>query len=482
MNFQLPTNAKSRRWVLASGCAAIAAPALSAARVSHQEIADMVRDRFSEHDAPLRILLPVGSTTNVQPVADAFQNLTGVNVVLTEVSEDDVHVQLSLDHLTGQQNFDLALPATFTIPDLVEGGVISPFEGLRCFEDVTSTQSTSLFTIGDTFDDATYGFQTDGDAYVMFYNTDFQNNETERSAYADRFGMDLATPQTWEELDQQMAWFHRPGDGKFGGMLFRNPGYVAWEWWVRFHAKGVWPLSEDMTPQLANDAGVTALEDMIRVSEYLAPEAATAGLFENWERYEQGDIYANVGWGGSQKHFNKPGSRVRGKLTYGATPGGMIGDDLLVTPYFNWGWNYVVLSTSPEAELALHFAAFATSAQMSTLSVQQDGFFDPYRPEHYEDAKIRQAYSDDFLAVHRASMENAIPDLYLARQSDYFLSLSDWITRAINGSTSPENALARVEQQWNITTTSVGQAKQTDRWLSLRSKYPVAARRLLSDV
>ena len=29
------------------------------------------------------------------------------------------------------------------------------------------------------------------------------------------------------------------------------------------------------------------------------------GLFENWERFSKGDIYCNIGWGGSQKYFNK---------------------------------------------------------------------------------------------------------------------------------------------------------------------------------
>lgn len=473
---------KSRRWVLASGLATLAAPALGDITLSHDQIARLAASLVTEPNPSLKVLLPEGSRANVAPVAAEFQRLSGVDIIITEVPVDEVDVQLALDDLSGAQTYDLALPATFALPDLAEAGVIAPLSEMDSFAGITATQSASLFTIGDTFDGSTYGFQTDGDAYMMFYNTDFWT-QSARSRYGDQFGIALDVPQTWQELDRQMAWFHRPNEGQYGGMLFRNPGYVAWEWWIRFHATGTWPLSTDLTPQIATDAGVSALEDMIRASEHLAPEAATAGLFDNWNRYSRGDIYANVGWGGSQKFFNQFGSGLRGKLAFGMTPGGMINDTLLVTPYFNWGWNYVVLAGSPKSNLALHFAAFATSPAMSTLAVrQQTGFFDPFRAEHYNDTGIQNAYSEAFLSVHRESMENAIPDLYLARQGDYFLALSKWVARAIDGTTPPADALARVEQQWNIITSEVGRDKQTQRWMALRAKYPAQAIALLSDL
>lgn len=476
-------NLRSRRWVLGAGIAAAAGPAIAQGARSHEDIAQMARAAASNGAGPLKILLPHGSNANVAPIVAEFQRLTGIETTMTEVPVDEVDIQLSLDHISGVDRFDIALPPTFSLPDLVEGGVITPLSALDGFAELSGLHTNALFTIGDTFDGATYGFQTDGDAYVMFYNNDFLADDTKTHGYEDRYGVALKTPQTWEELDRQMTWFHRPDEGAYGGILFRNPGYVAWEWWVRFHAMGMWPLSPDMTPQLATDAGVCALEAMIRATACLAPEAATAGLFENWERYARGDIYANVGWGGSQKYFNKPGSGLRGKLSYGATPGGLIDGNLLVTPYFNWGWDYVVLSNSPNQQLAMLFAAFATSPEISTLSVKQaDGFFDPFRPEHYDDAGIREAYSEPFLQVHRDSMENAIPDLYLARHGDYFRSLSKWIGRAMDGTTSPEMALRRIEQQWNIVTAEVGRAPQTERWMALRAKYPANAQNLLSDV
>lgn len=263
---------KSRRWVLASGMAALAGPALGATAFSHYDIARLAASAFEGDDRHLKILLPVGSRANVEPIAQAFTRLSGIEILMTEVAVDEVDVQLSLDSLSGTSSYDLALPPTFAIPDLVEGGVIASLNDIDGFEDAITSQKNSLFTVGDTFDGAHYGFQTDGDAYLMFYNNDFPNADGERDRFADRFGVALETPKTWQDLDRQLEWFHRPDEGKIGGLLFRSPTYAVWEWWIRFHATGTWPFSADLTPQIATDAGVGALEDMMRATQFLAPK------------------------------------------------------------------------------------------------------------------------------------------------------------------------------------------------------------------
>lgn len=252
---------------------------------------------------------------------------------------------------------------------------------------------------------------------------------------------------------------------------------------MRFHAKGVWPFTPDMEPQIASDQGVAALEDMIRATESLCPEVNRLGLFENWERYSRGDVFCNIGWGGSQKFLNGPASKMRGNMLYGPTPGGIVDGDLLVTPYFNWGWNYVVTTHSRIREISYLFALFASSPNMSTLSVrQQDGYFDPFRREHYEDEGIKAAYSPEFLNVHRHSLENAIPDLNLQNQGEYFRSLGSWIHRALLKEISPQQAMKRAETRWRLITNRADKQLQQKRWSQLRSKYPTSVRERLKDI
>lgn len=471
---------------LASCAICTVSPSILTAQVEpalHRTVAAQARALLDGRTATLRLLLPTGSEGNVGPVIQAFTEMTGIDVVMIQTPVDEINTELTLDALSNSQKYDMALPATFGLPDLVGNGAIRSISDFANRYEPPGFRDGILFDIGDSFDGELYGFQADGDAYMMFYNKAMIENVDERTRFEDMYDQTLSIPQTWQDLDRQMAFFNRPDEGQWGGLLFRTPGYLAWEWWVRFHAKGVWPFTAEMEPQIASDEGVEALEEMIRATENLCPEAATLGLFENWERYSRGDVYCNIGWGGSQKYLMGATSPMRGNMVYGQTPGGLLDGQLLETPYFNWGWNYVISRNSNQPELSYLFALFASSPEMSTLAVRQpDGFFDPFRPEHYVDEEINAAYSSEFLKVHRTSMVSAIPDLYLRNQGEYFRVLTEGLGRALSGEAAPKAALERVAQQWRLISNSSDRFQQTARWRRLRGKYPPNLQQRLRDL
>lgn len=120
---------------------------------------------------------------------------------------------------------------------------------------------------------------------------------------------------------------------------------------------------------------------------------------------------------------------------------------------------------------------------MSTRAIREtDGFFDPYRPEHYTDPRIQTAYSPEFLEVQRASLIGAIPDLYLQNQGEYFRVLTQWLGRALSGEVSACAALERVSQQWWLISNSSNLAQQSLRWGRLKEKYPPDLQQRLRDV
>ncbi len=482
------TTSIDRRQFLATAGAACAGlssfgtGAFAAPDKLHMRVAEAAK-ALAGDGSLLRLLAPNGSEANIHPVISAFKALSGVEVQLLTVPVDEINSQLNLDAIGGTGNYDIALPATFGIPDLAAGGSIRAITEFTEKYEPAGFRKDILYSTGDTFDDEIYGFQADGDTYVMFYHKDMLENADERAAYEDRFGEALDIPVTWRELDQQMKFFHRPSDDQYGGALFRTPGYLAWEWWVRFHANGVWPLSAELEPQIASDAGVSALEDMIRATECLYPHSRSAGLFDNWEHYSRGNIYCNIGWGGTQKYLNGPQSNMRGRMAFGPTPSGQVNGKRVSLPYFNWGWNYVVTSISAQPELAYLFTLFASTSAISTLSVrEQEGYFDPFRPEHYSDPVIQETYSKEFLEVHEQSLRESIPDLYLANQTEYFQTLSKSLDAAVNGNVDPRKALERAATQWSVLNLRSGRELQTERWQALRSKYPTRAQSYLQDL
>lgn len=165
----------------------------------------------------LRVLLPRGSEANVAPIASAFSKATEVSIDFVFADVDLVNVKILSDELTGADNFDIALPATFGIPDLVEAGALLPLDKLDTAYGTALGSHSSLYDQGDSFLGKRYGFQTDGDVYVMFYRRSWLENDDNQSAYKALTGNDLAVPQTWTELDQQMRFFHNPEDGRYGG-------------------------------------------------------------------------------------------------------------------------------------------------------------------------------------------------------------------------------------------------------------------------
>ncbi len=449
----------------------------------YRSVAAVAKELAAGKVDTLRMLVPQGCEANLQPVITSFRSLTGIAIELVSTDVDEINTRLLLDAMSNSGTSDLALPATFGIPELVAAGAIVPITEYASRYEPANYRDEFLFNGGDDFDSELYGFGTDGDTYTMFYLRKLLENAEEQARYSDKFGQSLGVPITWEELDRQIEYFDRPEEGLSGGLLFRIPGYLAWEWWVRYHAKGYWPLSDNMEPQINCDAGVEALEEMQRVTQFLAPETKSLGLVDNWKKYSEGNVYCNIGWGGTQKFLNKPPSRVQGKMLFGPTPGGMLDNNLLVTPFFNWGWSYVVSQNSKYPEIAYLFGLFASTPQMSTAAVREaDGFFDPYRPEHYQDVGIQNTYSNEFLQMHEVSMRKSIPNLYLENHGQYFRTLNDGLDEVIIRNADPRKTLDRVALQWESINNHSDLNTQIIRWRELKQKYPTSIKTRLKDV
>ena len=421
----------------------------------------------------LKLLLPEGSEFNLWPVIQLFKQLTGIDARIETVPVDDINTRLILDKQLNRMDYDIALPATFGVPDLVEAGAIIDTTDFKTRYEPTELESGSFYTLGDYYGSRFYGYQTDGDAYLMFYNRKLVT-EARREEFSELFGYDYRPPATWQELDQHLAFFHRPRQNEFGGALFRTTTYLIWEFWARLHAKGQLPLADDLTPTINSEKGIEALEEMIRASQYLYPGASSSGLVDNWREFGKGNIYANIGWGGTQKYLHANKTEVTGRLRYSPLPGGKVDERHFSANYFNWGWNYAVTTASQHAETAYLLTLFAACPTPSTLAVREDrGFFDPFREEHYQDFQIQQVYTTEFLQAHREAMQNCVPDFYLNGQSLYFGQLRKYLNLAISGEMTAALALNTAAASWENTHKTIGYEQQLEQWRHLKHSYPI---------
>jgi multiple sugar transport system substrate-binding protein len=449
------------------------------ARLWHHDVIKHL-NRLKNKPSSIDCLVPNGCQANLKPLRHMLATQANIQLNLVVTPVDDINTRLFLAAGDNGQSFDMALPVTFGLTDLAANRIIQPLSQFAQRYEPAGFMQDSLYSVGDQFNDALYGYQTDGDAYLMFFNKAWLEDEDNRKRYEDKFSEVLALPNTWETLDRQMQFFHAPEKGRYGGALFRAPDYLVWEWWVRFHAKGYYPLADDLEPQIDNDAGIAALEALIMASDFLSPGSRNNGLFENWHEYGQGHCYCNIGWGGTQKYLNSPQSAIKDGLLFSPMPGGIIDGQVVRIPYFNWGWNYTVPANAKNPELAYLCALLAVTPHVSTLSVREDGYFDPFRGVHYQDATIQSIYSQDFLVAHRQSMMETIPDFYLIGQSKYMATLKTYLHRALTGDVSPKEALETVANSWRALHYRYGIEAQSIQWKRIKQRYPMPLQELLT--
>lgn len=417
-----------------------------------------------EAPVTLRILHPQGSLENIRPCATSFTKKSGIEFEFIETPVDNINTKIFIDHARGENTFDIALPATFAIPDLVEAGSLAELTEYSNEYEQECSYTPSLYDLGDFFNGKFYGYQTDGDIYMMFFKKSALQNTQAQKRFEDYHGRPLTTPKTWAEIDDIMEFFHDPDNNQYGGCLFRTPQYTTWEWWSRFYEGKLRPFTKDMQPNIANDHGIGALEDLIKATESQHPSSKMNSLFQNWKLYAQGNCIVNIGWGGTQKHLNQPDKKIHNDIVHTPTPDG---------GFFNWGWNYIVSSSSKHQHLAYLYTLYATMPQTSNVGIYaKDGFFDPYRTEHYTDPNIEETYGKNFLTQHKKAITDAIPDLYLSARQEYIRTLNENIILACKGAITAEEALTITAHNWDEITDKQGRKNQTEQWSRLSEKYP----------
>ncbi|MGB0454264.1 MAG: ABC transporter substrate-binding protein [Bacteriovoracaceae bacterium] len=436
------------------------------------DIAKIAKKKWNR--TPLTILYPKGSLGNLKPIASEFSKASGIKINLKEGSLDNIAAEMMLDNkIYHKSNFDIALPATFNLPNLVEANVIEDLSSYAKEFEPKNFKDDILYDRGDFYKGKFYGYQADGDTYIMFLNKSFLENESFKSSYLKKTGNQLKVPKTWEELDRQIEFFHDPQNNRYGGNLFRNKDYQIWEYWVRLHGKGLLPFKDDMTPNIEHPQSIQALKEMLKINKFLDERSFKDSLFDNFKNFSEGKSYVNFGWGGTQKYLNGPNSKIKNNMTFAPLPGGVKNGKTFTVPYFNWGWNYTVSQNSNQKEVAYLFCLFASTSEISKKSVREvGGYFDPHRQGHYNCPEITKTYSKDFLKIHETCLKNSIPDLYLSGQGQYLGALKQIIHNCSLGNLTPELAFKELHKKWESITEKLGRKQQILQWSFLKKSYP----------
>ena len=409
-----------------------------------------------------------------------WEQRTGVMITARVIPQ-----QPALLNLKANPDIDLTVARTNEFPDLLDQGLV---------EDLLPMAKQFGFSIDGKppkgyirprlqgyFGEKLVAIPADGDVMLMYLRRDLLESPVEKAAFRKAFGRELAVPRTWQEYEQVVGFFHRPQQGlhgvaeqreRAGGWMFWMPRYFS-------QAEQMPRLFDDkLKPQIDSPAGIAATESYIRVMRHSPADILADGKDYSYTMplFMQGKAFASIFTVAGAKLLNSANSSVRGKFIAAPIPGTLQGKTLVRRTVPIYGNNLVVSTRGAQRKLAFLFTMWLTDPDISVRTVGvKGGFTDPFRWNHLNDARIRELYTADALAVFAREWDIAVPPgIGLPGDGDYLDALDQNLWLAAGGKQTAAEAMRRTAQEWEKITQRHGREKLLS-WLKISSDALAAA-------
>ncbi len=149
----------------------------------HKQVAQQAKQLAFGRNIDLTILFPKGALGNLKPIGKLFTQMTGIEIKYSEVPYEQINTHIILSAMAQNAEFDLSLPATFALPDLIESSALEKLDRFAAKYEPEYFRNNILYSMGDYYKRHFYGYQTDGDTYLMFYNKAWLQDVTEKRKF-----------------------------------------------------------------------------------------------------------------------------------------------------------------------------------------------------------------------------------------------------------------------------------------------------------
>jgi multiple sugar transport system substrate-binding protein len=256
----------------------------------------------------------------------------------------------------------------------------------------------------------------------------------------------------------------------YGAVHFRKAGAPGnqFSFLQQFRSNGGTFFDEEaMRSQIASEAGIKTMEQMIAANKASIPGNNEMDAVTAWVAWLQGKsamIFSwpptgrlSAGYPQSEKALNfVPQSTIAGKVGYAVMPG-KNGEHAS-------GYVKALSAESPNAEAAYLFIQWATCPAVSLARTMLPyALRDPYRLSHFTSPLYRALWPDakEYLVGLNNAANNAVIDMIMPGWQDYALSL-DRMCTAVWAGDDPKSALQKCAAEWDVTTDKLGVDKQRD--------------------
>ena len=297
-----------------------------------------------------------------------------------------------------------------------------------------------------------YALMYDGDMLQVTYRKDLFDDPTEQKNFKAKYGWDLAPPKTWDQYMQISEFFTRPP--KLYGTAFYAARGFCYAWFMNIFAGlgGRW-FTEDMKPGINSEAGVKALEMLVKRRTTRCRTSFRSTIPALNEVFLNGSTAMVIQWNDlALKVANPKMSKVVGKGGIRSLPGAHLS---ALQPRHG---GVVVRARIPED--AYRVAAYMQLPDVCiTYVYDPDCGQDPYRwsslkPEAATKNQtgapsLNLATAKDYVDAIREGLKAGYPELSAFPGAPRYLDILDlYVSQALAGSLQPKDALDAAAREW----------------------------------
>lgn len=388
-----------------------------------------------------------------------------------------------LESIKENKDIDITVARQREYPDLYLGNYIAdltPFvDKYKFVFDDNPVDGYISPKVQTEFDNKIVAIPADGDITVLYLRKDLLDDPVHKEAFKKKYKRNLTVPETWDQYQELVEFFHNCKEGFYGSCEQRDP-LTGWMFWMPRYACRANPnqylFDENIHPLINSPAGIAATKNYLATIPFSPPDVLKEGNDYNYTMpfFKKGDGFSCIITLAGAKVFNLESSAIKNKFICVPIPGTIVGEKLVQRPSFIYGNNLVVTNTSENKELAFLFAMWLSDPDISTRSILvTNGIADPYRMNHITDKRVWPIYTKQTLDTLARQISTTIPaGTGLPGDTEYIQTLNKNLLSAGKGLLTAKEAMKQTAREWEEITEKYGRQKQIRYWRSFTKNFP----------
>ncbi|WP_427142395.1 sugar ABC transporter substrate-binding protein [Shinella sp. G-2] len=258
------------------------------------------------------------------------------------------------------------------------------------------------------------------DVSALYYQKSLYQDEAKKTAFKEKYGYDLAPPDTWQQVTDQAIFFASPPDF-YGTQYAGKEEAINGRFYEMLVAEGGEYLNADGKPAFNSEAGVRALDWFVNLYKAKAVPAGTTNYLwdDLGQGFASGTIAVNLDWPGWASFFNDPkSSKVAGNVGVKVQPAGSSGK--------RTGWSghhgFSVTESCANKEAAASLVWFLTNEDSQKLESSAGPL--PTRTAVW-DYNIQQAENDPYRKEVLTAFQEAAKHAFAVPQTPSWIEISN---------------------------------------------------------